>query len=202
MSLFIDTSIWYAAADSSDLSNVRAKDIINRAGEPLLTTDHVARRDLDIAPLSNSPGCRGAVLGRPAGRSGHNRARRRGGFRSCLANWGFLSRPGFFARRSDQLRDHAPARYRPCSLPRRRFRNLPLRPEPPSSFHHCPIKTSGNNGWYGSRKHPAQAGTIQRAICREHRYEYWFGELVQRATPTWLHGLLRRFWSDSISSAM
>ena len=40
MSLFVDTSIWYAAADSSDLSNARAK-IILRAGERLITTDHV-----------------------------------------------------------------------------------------------------------------------------------------------------------------
>ncbi len=40
MSLFVDTSIWYAAADSSDASNIRAKAIL-RAGEPLVTTDHV-----------------------------------------------------------------------------------------------------------------------------------------------------------------
>jgi predicted nucleic acid-binding protein len=40
MSLFVDTSIWYAAADSSDASNTRAKAIL-KAGEPLLTTDHV-----------------------------------------------------------------------------------------------------------------------------------------------------------------
>ena len=40
MSLFVDTSIWYAAADSSDASNARAKAIL-KAGEPLLTTDHV-----------------------------------------------------------------------------------------------------------------------------------------------------------------
>jgi len=40
MSLFVDTSIWYAAADSSDASNVRAKSILS-GGEALLTTDHV-----------------------------------------------------------------------------------------------------------------------------------------------------------------
>lgn len=40
MSLFVDTSIWYAAADSSDASNTRAKEIL-AGGEPLLTTDHV-----------------------------------------------------------------------------------------------------------------------------------------------------------------
>jgi predicted nucleic acid-binding protein len=40
MSLFVDTSIWYAAADSSDTSNARAKSILS-AGEPLVTTDHV-----------------------------------------------------------------------------------------------------------------------------------------------------------------
>jgi predicted nucleic acid-binding protein len=40
MSLFVDTSIWYAAADSSDRSNARAKAVL-RAGERLVTTDHV-----------------------------------------------------------------------------------------------------------------------------------------------------------------
>jgi uncharacterized protein len=40
MSLFVDTSIWYAAADKSDASNSRAKAVLS-AGEPLVTTDHV-----------------------------------------------------------------------------------------------------------------------------------------------------------------
>ncbi len=40
MSLFVDSSIWYAAADSSDASNAGAKAIL-KSGEPLLTTDHV-----------------------------------------------------------------------------------------------------------------------------------------------------------------
>lgn len=40
MSVFVDTSAWYAAADSGDVSNSRARDILSR-GEPLLTTDHI-----------------------------------------------------------------------------------------------------------------------------------------------------------------
>ena len=40
MSLFVDTSIWYAAADKSDASNSRAKAVLS-AGEPLVTTDHI-----------------------------------------------------------------------------------------------------------------------------------------------------------------
>ena len=40
MSLFVDTSIWYAAADRSDFSNTRAKKVL-ASGESLLTTDHV-----------------------------------------------------------------------------------------------------------------------------------------------------------------
>jgi hypothetical protein len=40
MSLFVDTSIWYAAADASDRSNARAKAILT-SGEALATTDHV-----------------------------------------------------------------------------------------------------------------------------------------------------------------
>jgi predicted nucleic acid-binding protein len=40
MSVFVDTSVWYAAADRSDVGNSRAKAILG-AGEPLFTTDHV-----------------------------------------------------------------------------------------------------------------------------------------------------------------
>ena len=40
MSLFVDTSIWYAAADKSDAGNPGAKSVLS-SGEPLVTTDHV-----------------------------------------------------------------------------------------------------------------------------------------------------------------
>jgi predicted nucleic acid-binding protein len=40
MSLFVDTSIWYAAADFSDRSNARSKAIL-KSGETLVTSDHV-----------------------------------------------------------------------------------------------------------------------------------------------------------------
>ena len=40
MSLFVDTSIWYAAADSSDRNNSRSKAIL-KAAETLVTSDHV-----------------------------------------------------------------------------------------------------------------------------------------------------------------
>jgi uncharacterized protein len=40
VSLFVDTSVWYAAADSDDASNARAREILS-GGERLLTTDHV-----------------------------------------------------------------------------------------------------------------------------------------------------------------
>ena len=40
MSLFVDTSIWYAAADSSDRGNARSKGIL-KSGETLVTSDHV-----------------------------------------------------------------------------------------------------------------------------------------------------------------
>lgn len=36
----MDTSIWYAAADSSDRDNRRAKEILS-SGETLVTTDHI-----------------------------------------------------------------------------------------------------------------------------------------------------------------
>lgn len=40
MSLFVDTSVWYAAADSSDRSNARSKAIL-KSGKTLVTSDHV-----------------------------------------------------------------------------------------------------------------------------------------------------------------
>jgi predicted nucleic acid-binding protein len=40
MSLFVDTSVWYAAADASDIGNTRAKAILTR-DESLFSTDHV-----------------------------------------------------------------------------------------------------------------------------------------------------------------
>jgi predicted nucleic acid-binding protein len=40
MSLFVDTSIWYAAADRSEISNSRAKAVLS-GGEALVTTDHI-----------------------------------------------------------------------------------------------------------------------------------------------------------------
>jgi predicted nucleic acid-binding protein len=40
MSLFVDTSVWYAAIDSSDVDNHRAKGLL-ASGEDLATTDHV-----------------------------------------------------------------------------------------------------------------------------------------------------------------
>jgi len=40
MSLFVDPSIWYAAADKSDAGNARAKVVLS-GGEPLITSDHI-----------------------------------------------------------------------------------------------------------------------------------------------------------------
>lgn len=40
MSLFVDTSAWYAAADTSDRSHARATEIL-AGGEPLVASDHV-----------------------------------------------------------------------------------------------------------------------------------------------------------------
>lgn len=41
MSLFVDTSVWYAAADEADAGNERAREILSSAEESLVTTDHV-----------------------------------------------------------------------------------------------------------------------------------------------------------------
>jgi len=40
VTLFVDTSMWYAAADRGDRSHARAKAVLG-CGEPLLLTDHV-----------------------------------------------------------------------------------------------------------------------------------------------------------------
>jgi len=41
VSLFVDTSIWYAAADSGDPGNSRARRLLAETDEPLTTTDHI-----------------------------------------------------------------------------------------------------------------------------------------------------------------
>lgn len=40
MSLFVDTSVWYSAADSADVSNARAKEILS-GDDALVTSDHI-----------------------------------------------------------------------------------------------------------------------------------------------------------------
>ncbi len=40
MSVFVDTSVWYAAADAGDRSNRRAKELLS-SGETFVTSDHV-----------------------------------------------------------------------------------------------------------------------------------------------------------------
>ena len=40
MSVFVDTSVWYAAADRADRSNQRAKELLS-IDEVLVTTDHL-----------------------------------------------------------------------------------------------------------------------------------------------------------------
>ena len=40
MSLFVDSSVWYAAADAGDRSNARARELLS-GGDPLVASDHV-----------------------------------------------------------------------------------------------------------------------------------------------------------------
>lgn len=40
MSVFVDTTVWYAAADAGCRSNRRAKELL-RGGGPFVTTDHI-----------------------------------------------------------------------------------------------------------------------------------------------------------------
>jgi uncharacterized protein len=40
VSLFVDTSVWFAASDSSDIDNARAKAAL-KTSESLVTTDHI-----------------------------------------------------------------------------------------------------------------------------------------------------------------
>jgi len=63
MSLFVDTSIWYAAADSSDRSNARSKAIL-KSGETLVTSDHILVENMDVASPRTWPQGRGGILGR------------------------------------------------------------------------------------------------------------------------------------------
>lgn len=40
MSLFVDSSVWYAAADGGDRSNARGREVLS-GGDALITSDHV-----------------------------------------------------------------------------------------------------------------------------------------------------------------
>jgi len=40
VSVFVDTSVWYASLDRGEYANARARSILN-CNEPLITTDHV-----------------------------------------------------------------------------------------------------------------------------------------------------------------
>ena len=64
MTLFVDTSIWYAAADSSDRSNARAKAILKSGGQ-LVTSDHILVETWTLLHQQSSTQRRGAILGWP-----------------------------------------------------------------------------------------------------------------------------------------
>jgi hypothetical protein len=91
MSLFVDTSIWYAAADSSDRSNARSKAIL-KSGETLVTSDHVLIETwiCFASPQARPQSCR-AILGRTAERDSSNRDSYVGGPGDCLGYWRILA---------------------------------------------------------------------------------------------------------------
>lgn len=90
MSLFVDTSIWYAAADSSDRGNARAKAIL-KSGETLVTSDHVLIETWTFASPQTSPPSCGAILGRPAEWDRCNGGGYFSGLGGCLGYWRFLA---------------------------------------------------------------------------------------------------------------
>ena len=140
MSLFVDTSVWYAAADSSDASNARAKTIL-AAGEPLVTSDHLLVETWTLlryrirrqAAERFWEGLRSGVAAvEPVGAADLVRSR--------LGNRSLLSLPEFFRRRPNELRCDAPPRHRSRCFLRQRFRHLPLWAGPPSRVHHSPMR--------------------------------------------------------------
>ena len=92
MSLFVDTSIWYAAAESSDRSNACAKAIL-KSGETLVTSDHVLIDTWTLLHHKVDGRAAESILGRPAKWDRCNGGSNFGGLGGCLG--GFPSRvPG------------------------------------------------------------------------------------------------------------
>ena len=54
-SLFVDSSAWYAAADTADTSHERAVEILS-GGDPLVTSDHVLIETSGLNPLGADNG--------------------------------------------------------------------------------------------------------------------------------------------------
>ena len=55
MSIFVDSSAWYAAATRNDRHNIRAKQLLS-TGEPLVTSDHVLVETWRLVHHFLSPG--------------------------------------------------------------------------------------------------------------------------------------------------
>lgn len=49
----------------------------------------------------------------------------------------------------------------------------------------------GNNGAMATSTALLTIDQFNAQYANEHGYEYWFGEVVQKGMPTWLHGLLQ-----------
>ena len=73
MSIFVDSSAWYAAVDRSDRHNTRAKKLLG-SEEPLVTSDHVLVETWRLVHHFPLPWRRGVILGRIAKRRSGNRA--------------------------------------------------------------------------------------------------------------------------------
>ena len=117
MSLFVDASVWYAAADAGDASNRRAKAVL-KAGESLVTTDHVLVETCTL--LRHRMGRLAAERFWDGMRSGVAMLEPVG-VADLEAAWQIghgVERPGFFAGRSDQFCGHAPAGDRAGGVPR------------------------------------------------------------------------------------
>ena len=132
LTIFVDTSVLFAAANIRDQHNGRAKTILAGATTPVLT-DHVLVETWRLL--------RDRIHGRAAEQFWYGLRRGAARIENTITSdleraWDrrSISRPGVLHRRPHKLRRDGAARYHPSGELRRTLRDLPLRPRSHKAF--------------------------------------------------------------------
>ena len=139
MTVFVDTSAWYAAADVSDVHHRRAVERLSEFSGDLLTSDHVLVETWFLA--ANRLGTEVAETLANAIRAGRARVEVAGvaDLEIAAQIHDTFADQEFSIRRSHELVDHATARRARGDLVRPGLPDLPVRPRPPRGLHRSHI---------------------------------------------------------------